>query len=193
MVIQDQQAIQFIAVIDEDWPVLNQFSKYLADEYFPEINQKGIRRVFSGYPTFTPDGRFIIGPTKKIGGFVMAGGCNAHGVSGSAGIGKFLVESILEKNPSEYVKSLSPDRFLDTSIQWDKAEEQARGIYQTYYDLIPQFQPKDKPVGDSGKFFRKIHSFTNSDAKFQSNTPTKLDSKGNLWSLLLIMLTRKAP
>jgi hypothetical protein len=41
----------------------------------------------------------------------MAGGCNAHGVSGSAGIGHHVVESMFEKDPSPYVRSLSPDRY----------------------------------------------------------------------------------
>ncbi len=36
----------------------------------------------------------------------MAGGCNAHGVSGSAGIGRHVVESIMEKEVSPYVKVL---------------------------------------------------------------------------------------
>ena len=44
-------------------------------------------------------------------GFVMAGGCNAHGVSGSAGIGRHVVEALLEPEPSAYVRSLGPDRF----------------------------------------------------------------------------------
>ena len=36
---------------------------------------------------FTPDGRFVIGESARVPGFVCAVGCNAHGVSGSAGIG----------------------------------------------------------------------------------------------------------
>jgi len=56
---------------------------------------------------------------------VMAGGCNAHGISGSAGIGHLLVQSLLEPQPSDYVKSLSPDRFTETSWNWDDARKQA--------------------------------------------------------------------
>ncbi len=46
----------------------------------------------------------------------MAGGCNAHGVSGSAGIGHHVVESMFEKDPSPYVRSLSPDRYLAPAL-----------------------------------------------------------------------------
>ena len=65
----------------------------------------------------------------------MAGGCNAHGVSGSAGIGHHVVESMLEPSPSDYVRSLSPDRFLKGEWNAAKAQTSAQRIYETYYGL----------------------------------------------------------
>jgi glycine/D-amino acid oxidase-like deaminating enzyme len=94
-----------------------------------------VRHVFSGWPTFTPDGRFIIGESGRVKGFVMAGGCNAHGVSGSAGIGRHLVEALAEQKPSAYVRSLSPDRFTETSWDWSDARRKAQAIYETYYAI----------------------------------------------------------
>jgi glycine/D-amino acid oxidase-like deaminating enzyme len=41
-----------------------------------------------------PDGRFIVGPTHAVRGLAFAAGCNAHGVSGSAGLAMALVESL---------------------------------------------------------------------------------------------------
>lgn len=120
--------------ITEDWAVLSHLGEQLAPTY-PKVNDLGIRAVFTGWPTFTPDGRFIVGPTKKVGGFVMAGGCNAHGVSGSAGIGRHVVESMLANQPSPYVNSLKPDRFEGGSWSWDEAEKNARHIYETYYHI----------------------------------------------------------
>jgi len=120
--------------IVDDWGVFSLFAELLAASYYPITTEVGIRSTFNGWPTFTPDGKFIIGKTKKVRGFVMAAGCNAHGVSGSAGIGRHVVEA-LEKNPSKYVQSLSPDRFLDNPWNWTDAEAKARGIYETYYSL----------------------------------------------------------
>ena len=98
--------------IESDMSVLAAFMDLLSPE-IPRAHDAGMRAVFKGWPTFTPDGRFIIGESRHVPGFVMAGGCNAHGVSGSAGIGQHVVESLLEEQPSEYVRSLSPDRFAD--------------------------------------------------------------------------------
>ena len=119
--------------VREDWDVLAAFAGQLAPQ-FPQVSQLGIRSVFRGWPTFTPDGRFIIGESNRVKGFVMAGGCNAHGVSGSAGIGRHVVES-LEDSPSEYVSSLSPDRFTDNAWTWDEVAARARSVYEHYYAI----------------------------------------------------------
>ena len=119
--------------VREDWDVLAGFAEQLAPQ-FPQVSQLGIRSVFRGWPTFTPDGRFIIGESNRLRGLVMAGGCNAHGVSGSAGIGRHVVESIGD-NPSPYVASLSPDRFTDSEWNWTEASAQARRVYEHYYSI----------------------------------------------------------
>ena len=119
--------------MEEDWEVL----EFLGENVLPQvpaINELGIRHISKGWPTFTPDGRFIIGESSKVKGFVMAGGCNAHGISGSAGIGRHLVESLIESDPSPYVKNLSPDRF-DGEWDWDEARRQAQLMYEGYYGL----------------------------------------------------------
>ena len=110
------------------------FDEQLAPQ-FPQIQQLGVRSIFKGWPTFTPDGRFIVGESCRAKGFVMAGGCNAHGVSGSAGIGRHVVESIQNETNSPYVQSLSPDRFTETDWNWDDARSSARRVYETYYGL----------------------------------------------------------
>src|SRR5207248_8177447 len=120
--------------INPDWPVLKDFAQKFKP-FFPTATTAQIKTVAKGWPTFTPDGRFIIGESRRAKGFVMAGGCNAHGISGSAGIGHLLVQSMLEPEPSNYVKSLSPDRFPESSWNWDDACRRAQAVYETYYGV----------------------------------------------------------
>ena len=115
-----------------DWPILNSFETSFL-RVLPKAAGREKKFVGKGWPTFTPDGRFIIGESGKVKGFVMAGGCNAHGISGSGGIGRLLVEALLDPKPSAYVKSLNPDRFTETKWNWDEACVEARRIYETYY------------------------------------------------------------
>jgi glycine/D-amino acid oxidase-like deaminating enzyme len=120
--------------IEPDWPVLANFAEQMAP-LFPPVAAAGIRHVFRGWPTFTPDGRFIVGESRRVPGLVMAAGCNAHGVSGSAGIGSQVVEGLLEPKPSAYLRSLSPDRFTEAAWSWDEARREAQAIYETYYHI----------------------------------------------------------
>ncbi len=118
--------------IEPDWQVLEAFETQMAQLFSGSVGVQKTR-VGKGWPTFTPDGRFIIGESSRRPGFVMAGGCNAHGISGSGGIGKLLVESLFDEHPSDYVRSLSPDRFTETGWNWNDAARQARQVYETYY------------------------------------------------------------
>jgi glycine/D-amino acid oxidase-like deaminating enzyme len=118
-----------------DWDVLASFAHAL-EPFVPGTTEVGIRQAFRGWPTFTPDGRFVVGPVPGLRGFVLAAGCNAHGVSGSAGLARHVVESLTE-DPSPYVRSLSPSRFMDHEWTWDDARRAAQGIYETYYSLVP--------------------------------------------------------
>jgi glycine/D-amino acid oxidase-like deaminating enzyme len=120
--------------VEPDWPVLNSFEDQFI-RLLPKSGGATKTRVGKGWPTFTPDGRFIIGESSRVKGFVMAGGCNAHGISGSAGIGRLLVESLFDKKPSEYVRSLSPDRFAEGSWNWENARRDAARVYETYYGV----------------------------------------------------------
>lgn len=119
--------------IKDDWETLGLFVTNLSPHY-PAVEEVGVRSVFKGWPTFTPDGCFVVGESARVPGFVMAGGCNAHGVSGSAGIGRHVVESISAESPSPYVLSLSPDRFLEQEWDWESARRQAQHVYETYYE-----------------------------------------------------------
>ena len=120
--------------ISPDWKVLNGFEESFS-KLLPTAKGAEKRTIGKGWPTFTPDGRFIIGETSRVKGFVMAGGCNAHGISGSGGIGKLLVESLLDPKPSAYVRSLSPDRFTESTWSWEEARLQAARVYETYYGV----------------------------------------------------------
>jgi glycine/D-amino acid oxidase-like deaminating enzyme len=128
--------------VQPDWPVLAGFASDFA-QFVPAVTEAGVREVFRGFPAFSPDGRFVIGPVPGLRGFVMAAACNAHGVSGSAGLAGHLLES-LQPDPSPYVRSLSPARFLPGTWDPATARRQAEHVYENYYSLAAH------PPGSSG-------------------------------------------
>jgi len=116
-----------------DWDVLGGFADSLS-AFAPAVAGVGIATTFQGWPAFSPDGRFVVGPVGAIRGLAFAAGCNAHGVSGSAGLAIHLVES-LTSDPSPYVRSLSPDRFIPRTWSWEDARREAQAVYETYYPM----------------------------------------------------------
>lgn len=121
---------------EPDWDVLGGFAGSV-EPMLPDVTRAGVKAVFRGWPAFAPDGRFVVGPVPGLRGFVMAAACNAHGVSGSAGIAQHLVES-LSGDPSPYVQSLSPARFLNRDWSWHDCRPRAQAIYEDYYALPPE-------------------------------------------------------
>lgn len=116
-----------------DWDVLGGFAEGLS-VFAPAMAEAGIAATFQGWPAFSPDGRFIVGPARAIRGLAFAAACNAHGVSGSAGLAMNLVES-LAGDPSPYVRSLSPDRFIPRTWSWEDARREAQAVYENYYPM----------------------------------------------------------
>ena len=104
-----------LPAVQTDEGVLDGFEEQFTRLY-PAAEGADRIHIGKGWPTFTPDGRFVIGESSRVGGFVMAGGCNAHGISGSAGIGRLVVESLFDPHPGDYVRSLSPDRFTERRL-----------------------------------------------------------------------------
>ncbi len=122
--------------VSPDWDVLSGFARDFA-AFAPDATEAEVREVFRGFPAFSPDGRFIVGPVPGMRGLVMAAACNAHGVSGSAGLAGHVLES-LQPDPSRYDKSLSPGRYYPRNWDWESARAQAQTIYENYYSLPPQ-------------------------------------------------------
>lgn len=116
-----------------DWDVLGGFAESL-NAFAPTVGEAGIATTFQGWPAFSPDGRFVVGPVTALRGLVFAAACNAHGVSGSAGLAIHLVES-LTGDPSPYVRSLSPDRFIPRTWSWEDARRDAQAVYENYYPM----------------------------------------------------------
>jgi len=123
---------------EADWEVMSEFASSLTT-LFSGVSEAGVRSTVGGFPAFTPDGRFVIGRVPGLHGYVMAAGCNAHGVSGSAGIADLVLES-LSDDPSPYVTSLSPGRFLEGPIDPDEAQRLAQRVYENYYAVAAAAQ-----------------------------------------------------
>lgn len=71
-------------------PILNRF---------PAMETAEVRTLVNGPESFTADGNWILGESAEVRKYFVAAGMNGLGVVGSAGIGKYITESIVDGTP----------------------------------------------------------------------------------------------
>lgn len=65
----------------------------------PALENVGIQLFFNGPESFTPDDRYLLGPTPEVENFYVAAGFNSVGIQSSGGAGKVLADWIVNKKP----------------------------------------------------------------------------------------------
>ena len=117
-----------------DWPVLDSFETSFR-ALFPTAEPAQKSWVGKGWPTFTPDGRFLIGESSRVPGFVMVVGAMRTEFQVQAALGKLLVESLLDPNPGSTSRSLSRTVLLNVRSTGPKPAVRPRTYYETYYGV----------------------------------------------------------
>ena len=65
----------------------------------PQLAETGIRLFFNGPESFTPDDRYLLGPSSEVRGLFTAAGFNSIGIQSSGGAGKVLADWIVDGRP----------------------------------------------------------------------------------------------
>jgi 4-methylaminobutanoate oxidase (formaldehyde-forming) len=85
-------------LLPEDW---DHFS-LLADEAqlrVPALRTAGIKKMYNGPESFTPDNQFLIGEAPECRNFFVAAGFNSVGIASAGGAGQALAQWILTGDP----------------------------------------------------------------------------------------------
>ena len=102
-------------------------------EVYPAIGGLEIAEYRRGLITFAPDGAYVIGPVPEMTNLYFATGCAALGIAGSAAVGKWIAEWILDGSPSDDISEFSSQRF--GTIDRKALTDQARQAYSSYYAI----------------------------------------------------------
>jgi 4-methylaminobutanoate oxidase (formaldehyde-forming) len=101
---------------------------------YPLIGQLEIAEYRRAMITFAPDGAYVIGPVPGIEGLWAASGCAALGIAGSAAVGRWLADWIVDGKPAENLAEFSPTRFAHTD-DTSQLRAQALRAYARYYAI----------------------------------------------------------
>jgi glycine/D-amino acid oxidase-like deaminating enzyme len=86
-----------------------------------------------GLFTMTADGFLLVGPSRRVGGFWAATGCNGTGFSLSSGVGRCLAEWIVGGTPPIDLSPLDPDRSAAHALSSEALRAAAIWQYANYY------------------------------------------------------------
>ncbi|MDK1097743.1 MAG: FAD-dependent oxidoreductase [Actinomycetota bacterium] len=84
--------------IPSDWDRLAPFLE-LAMEILPELENVGIRKLFTGPESFTPDNGFLLGEAPELRNFFVAAGMNSLGLLTGGGAGSIIATWIVDGLP----------------------------------------------------------------------------------------------
>jgi glycine/D-amino acid oxidase-like deaminating enzyme len=103
-----------------------QLAREMAD-VIPALATARVRERASGLPTWTPDGRHILGVAPQIEGYVVLAGCNECCVTHGPGLARIAAELVAYGRTDADIAAYRVDRFSDTSA--DAIQAAAEGQY----------------------------------------------------------------
>ncbi len=97
-------------LLDEDW---EHFSVLMdsAVHRLPALAGTGIKKLYNGPESFTPDNQFILGEAPECRNFFVAAGLNSVGIASAGGAGLALAEWIVEGVPTSDLTAVDIRRF----------------------------------------------------------------------------------
>lgn len=104
---------------------------------FPVLADLAVAERRRGMTTFAPDGQYLIGPAEGIGGVWLAAGCAALGIAGSAAVGKWLADWIVDGRPGEDLSRFDPNRFGEKGRDKGWVRAASLAFSGNYYGIAP--------------------------------------------------------
>lgn len=95
--------------IPSDWDRLAPFLE-VAMETLPDTENVGIKKLFTGPESFTPDNGFLIGEAPEVRNFFIAAGMNSLGILTGAGAGSIIANWIVDGEPPVDITDIDPAR-----------------------------------------------------------------------------------
>jgi heterotetrameric sarcosine oxidase gamma subunit len=97
-------------LLDEDW---DHFSVLMESALLriPALQHTGMKKLYNGPESFTPDNQFVLGEAPGLRGFFVGAGFNSVGIASGGGAGRALAEWIVEGEPTSDLVAVDIRRF----------------------------------------------------------------------------------
>ena len=98
------------ALLEEDWDHFGVLMES-AVHRIPVLATTGIRKLYNGPESFTPDNQFLLGEAPELRGFFVGAGFNSVGIASAGGAGRALAEWVVAGEPTSDLVSVDLRRF----------------------------------------------------------------------------------
>ena len=106
-------------LLEEDW---DHFSVLMESALvrIPALHHTGIKKLYNGPESFTPDNQFILGEAPELQNFFVGAGFNSVGIASAGGAGRALAEWIVNGSPTSDLTAVDIRRFapFNGNNQW---------------------------------------------------------------------------
>jgi 4-methylaminobutanoate oxidase (formaldehyde-forming) len=159
--------------IPPDWDRMGPYVER-AMERVPISKETGIRKLFCGPESFTPDLQPIVGEAPELRNYFVAAGLNSIGILTGGGLGRVLAHWIINGRPDVDVTGFNIDRMrsyqADPEYLRARTAESLGMVYQAHYPTrSPQTARGKKlsPIHDrlveKGAYFREVSGWEGTD------------------------------
>lgn len=106
-------------LLDEDW---DHFAILMENalQRIPALHHTGIKKLYNGPESFTPDNHFILGEAPEVRNFFVGAGFNSVGIASAGGAGSALAEWVVNGEPTTDLGGVDIRRFgrFNGNNQW---------------------------------------------------------------------------
>ena len=106
----------------------------------PALQHTGLKKLYNGPESFTPDNQFILGEAPELRGFFVGAGFNSVGIASGGGAGRALAEWIVEGEPTSDLVAVDIRRFAPFNANNRWLRDRVGEVLGLHY-AVPVAQP----------------------------------------------------
>lgn len=140
----------------------------------PVSETTGVRKLFCGPESFTPDLAPVVGVAPELRNYFVAAGLNSVGILTGGGIGRVVAQWIVDGRPDVDVTGINIDRLrpyqVDPEYRRERTVEMLGMVYQTHYPTRTpqtarnaQLSPLHDRLTALGAYFREVSGWESPD------------------------------
>ncbi|MBL8956202.1 MAG: GcvT family protein [Myxococcaceae bacterium] len=140
----------------------------------PEVQGAGLKKLFCGPESFTPDLRPIVGESPEVKNYFVAAGLNSIGILTGGGLGRAVAQWVVDGHPDVDVTGMHIDRLepyqSTPAYRRTRTVESLGLVYTCHYPFKPMKTARDArrtplyvELEKQGAFFRDVSGWETPD------------------------------